>query len=464
MASLICSVRFPELHFAATTMASTCFKRIGLHRHSLGLMLAAGVASGAQAAPLTVLNTYQLLDRISFNSAGLQPGVRQQFGTTCVVLAGNPCTPQNLANTVGTSGSATQGNVQLAMNFAASDLTSNHWFYNGPAATLPDGAWQLQFVNGGDITNASTPSLAGAQVMGLAAGAALTANSLSPTFTWTLPQLSNGASVDSVSVNIRDISDFRGSVGVGGLGTATIIYSNRGLPGTTTSLTVDPNDGHFLAGFSLKTGHQYALEIQLQDTRTNLPAPGFVQVLSQSRTFVDFMLTGTSLPGPLYLPMADYSTAVPTYRFAGVPVTAGQQVFIDPVVAVGFDYRTQAGDPNFASVTLPAGVGDGQYELWLWDGAQWVDAGQTLTGGQRFSFAAGGVDQFRITGIETSAGLNPVALNFVTGLTFTADGQFNGSMTPLVTSVPEPAPWLMTLAGLAALAARRRALQRAVPA
>lgn len=442
-------------------MSTHHFLTGGCTRHLLGVALAVGGLGGAVATPLTVSNTYQLLDRISFNSAGLAPGVRQQFGSTCVVLSGSACTPQNLANAVGTSGIATQGGTQLPMSFAAADLGSNHWFYNGPAAALADGQWSLQFTNGANTTSAVTPSLAGAQVVGLAGGAALAQNSLSPTFTWALPQLGGGASIDSVSVNIRDISDFRGSVGVGGLGTATIIYSHRGLPGTTTSLTVAPGDSHFLAGSSLELGHQYALEIQLQDTRNNLQAQGFVQVLSQSRTFVDFMLTDTSTAGPLYLPMADFSAAVPVYRFNGVPVVAGQQIFIDPVVAVGFDYQTRAGDPNFASVTLPAGVGDGQYALWLWDGAQWVDAEQTLTGGQAFAFGAGGVAQFRITGIEPSAGLNPVALNFVTGLTFTADGEFNGSMTPLVAEVPEPATLLMMAGGLAGLAARRRAMRRA---
>lgn len=408
------------------------------------------------AAPLTVAGTYQFLDHVSANSAGLAPGVRQQLGATCVVLVGAACTPQQLANATGTSGIAIQGAQQVKLGFVAADLTSNHWAFNGPAS-LPDGPWTLKLTNDGDTTTALTPSLSGAQVLGLAAGAALTANGLTPSFSWALPTLGGGASIDGVSINIRDISDFRGSVGVGGAGNATIIYSHRGLPGSTTSLTIAPGDSHFLAGASFELGRQYALEIQLQDSRTNLPAAGFSQVLSQSRTFVDFMLTGASYPGPLYLPMADYTNPVPVYRFTGVPVAAGQQIFIDPIVAVGFDYRTEAGDPNFASVTLPAGVGDGRYDLWLWDGTQWVDAGQSLTGGESFSFGAAGVAQFRITGIEPSAGLNPVALNFVTGLTFTGDGQFNGSMTPLVAQVvPEPATPLMLLAGLALLAVRGR--------
>lgn len=425
----------------------------GIHRLLAGL---ACVCSGiAPAAPLTVTGTYQLLDNVSPNSAGLGPGLRQQLGATCVVLTGNPCTPQSLANAQGTAGTATQGSQVLNLNFSAADQTSNHWFYAGSSA-LADGPWTLSMKNGGNTTTALTPTLAGAQVVGFAAGTALTAAGIAPTFNWSLPSLAGSASIDSVSINVRDLTDFRGSVGVGGLGVAAIIYSNRALAGTTTSLTIAPGDSHFLAGASFVLGRHYALEIQLQDTRTNLPSMGFSQVLSQSRTFLDFTLSDTTLPGPLYLPMANYASPVPVYQFTGVPVQAGKQVFIDPIVAVGFDYRTRAGDPNFASVMLPTGVGDGQYGLWLWDGSQWVDSGQELTGGESFSFAAGGVSQFRVTGIEASAGLNPVALNFITGLTFAADGQFNGSMTPLVAEVPEPSGAMLLIAGLASLLLWRR--------
>jgi len=420
----------------------------------LGPLLAgaAFACSGlAAAGQLTVANTYQFLDNVSPNSAGLGPGVRQQFGATCVVLVGNPCTPQNLANATNTSGTATQGSTTVTLNYNAADLTSNHWFYTGSPA-LPDGPWTLSLSNGGSpATTALTPSLSGAQVIGFARQVSMTSSGIAPTFQWALPSLSGGATIDGATVIVRDLTDFRGNVGVGGLGVASIIYSNRALPASTTSLTIAQGDSHFVAGQAFQLGHHYALELQLHDTRNGLPANGFVQVLSQSRTLLDFTLTNAPVGGLLYLPMADYTNPVPVYQFNGVPVVAGQQVFIDPAVAVGFDYATKAGDPNFASVTLPAGVGDGKYALWLWDGAQWVDAGQELTGGQSFSFAAGGVAQFRITGIETSAGLNPVALNFVTGLTFVADGEFNGSMTPLVAQVPEPSEAALLLAGLGSL-------------
>lgn len=426
---------------------------------------AACACSGlAGASALTVTSTYQFLDNVSPNSAGLGPGVRQQFGATCVVLVGNPCTPQNLVNSTNTTGTATQGSTTLNMNFNAADLTSNHWFYTGSPA-LADGQWTLAMTNGGNTTTALTPSLSGAQVIGFAKAVSMTSGGIAPTFQWALPSLGGGATIDGATIIVRDLTDFRGNVGVGGVGVASIIYSNRALPASTTSLTIAQSDSHFVAGQAFQFGHHYALELQLHDSRTGLPANGFVQVRSQSRTLLDFTVTDDPLPGPLYLPMANYTNPVPIYQFNGVPVVAGQQVFIDPTVAVGFDYATKAGDPNFASVMMPTGVGDDKYALWLWDGTQWLDAGQELTGGQAFSFAAGGVSQFRVTGIETSAGLNPVALNFVTGLTFVADGEFNGSMTPLVAEVPEPSEAALLLAGLGSLLLwRRRAGSSARPA
>ena len=51
-------------------------------------------------------------------------------------------------------------------------------------------------------------------------------------------------------------------------------------------------------------------------------------------------------------------------------------------------------------------------------------------------------------GIDPSLGLdpnNPIA--FVTALTFVGAGDFTGTMTPLVTAVPEPSTWAMMIFG-----------------
>ena len=87
---------------------------------------------------------------------------------------------------------------------------------------------------------------------------------------------------------------------------------------------------------------------------------------------------------------------------------AGETIFIDPLVAIGYDYEIGAGDPNFASALLPTGIGDNLFDLWLFDGLGMpFDTGTDLTGGVTFDFGPGGVSRFRILGIEVEAGSGP---------------------------------------------------------
>jgi hypothetical protein len=37
--------------------------------------------------------------------------------------------------------------------------------------------------------------------------------------------------------------------------------------------------------------------------------------------------------------------------------------YIDPKIAIGYDYRTGTGNPQFAAVTPPSGIGGGKFEL-----------------------------------------------------------------------------------------------------
>ena len=161
---------------------------------------------------------------------------------------------------------------------------------------------------------------------------------------------------------------------------------------------------------------------------------------------------------PAFLP-SDTSPG-PVFNFA-LDVLAGQTYYIDPEVATGYTYVDGAGNPAFASVILPMGIGDNLFELWLPSGSGFVDSGFSLTGGIPFSFLthgfANGLTEFQIRGIETSAGLDPNdPLAFPTGLTFVGDGRFTGSMAPLTASVPEPGTLMLLGIGFAGLAWRRR--------
>jgi hypothetical protein len=135
-------------------------------------------------------------------------------------------------------------------------------------------------------------------------------------------------------------------------------------------------------------------------------------------------------------------------------VVAGVPIFIDPLVATGYEYEVGAGDPLFASVRLPFGIGDSLYTL-SFDGLSF-----TLAGGDLFDFTKyfpGGISAFEVTGIEIGSGLDPTdSQAFPTELTFVRSGTFTGSMTPIVAVVPEPATLALLSLGVAGLAASRR--------
>ena len=138
----------------------------------------------------------------------------------------------------------------------------------------------------------------------------------------------------------------------------------------------------------------------------------------------DGELPGDTAENPI-LPVIDPEN--PTdYNFEFVIIEPETPIFIDPDVAVGYDYIVNSG-PNITSVMLPTGFGDDVYDLWLWDAAlmDWFDTGEDLLGGVTYDFDTA-VDRFRILGIETSEMVDPTDPNaFVTALTFDAAGVIN---------------------------------------
>ena len=104
----------------------------------------------------------------------------------------------------------------------------------------------------------------------------------------------------------------------------------------------------------------------------------------------------------------------------------------DPVYAVGYDFEILSG-PKFASVVVPPGYGDDKYDIYLWDGSEYVLAASDLDALTQYWFTDDGqitttpgdydgITMFSIRGLELDAKLDPDDPNaFVTGLTFVQD-------------------------------------------
>ena len=225
--------------------------------------------------------------------------------------------------------------------------------------------------------------------------------------------------------------------------------------------TLNASAASFTPTVHLNPGGSYAINFQVIETRDGGPdANGSnADVLSRSSSFFDFSPPTPGSPPVIALPTIDEAGV---YHFSIGSVGPSSVTFIDPKVAIGYDYAVGAGNPNFASVLLPD-VGGGHFDLtYELDGKSVTDA---LNAGMQFFFGDGGVSAFDVTGISPSARIDPGnALAFVTGLTFVSNGSFTGTMTPITTNiaVPEASTWTMMLLGFAGLSYGYRASRKRV--
>ena len=94
------------------------------------------------------------------------------------------------------------------------------------------------------------------------------------------------------------------------------------------------------------------------------------------------------------------------FLFAAALILSPASGSAGPWVAIGYDYSVASGDPNFAAFILPTGIGDNRYDLYLLNGTEYIFKEQVI-GGEPYIFNPGGVERFRILGIEASAGIDP---------------------------------------------------------
>lgn len=409
-------------------------------------VLACALATfGQMAGAAVVINTPFLnLENRNINSLGFAVGATLRFGA--VNVFDNPDLGTTITGLATTTNTTTGVFTTRVINPSPSPLNPN--FYSRSIAIDPGlrGPWTLNFTNGTDTAQRVLSLPAGASILPFVNSVTLGGTSDHPTFNWTPP---SGVTVNAYRINIYDRSLINLDPLKGPINTGQVM--NRDVKPDQTSYTVTESD-FSVAGYGFKLGTNYSIEISAIQTKDGSTNSNNTNLASISRAYADF--TPRESGGQeVVLPVTNVGGA---FVF-DVQVVAGETYYIDPLVATGYDYAIGLGDPNFRSVSLPF-IGDGLFDIFGFDAFNnLIQLADDFHAGDIFDFGASGVSRFRVTGIETSAGLDPDSPTaFVTGLTFTGAGRFTGTQTPLVVQVPEPGSFALLILGVAGLVVIRK--------
>ena len=296
-------------------------------------------AAQALATPVTITTPFINFENRAINSLGFGNGQFLRVGANSVV-------PNSLG---GTTGVASLGGTsfQTSINFDPSPVAPN--FFSRYLAVTPQllaggGAsnpWTLTFTNNVGTANtaqAVVQMLPGAQMAPFVNSITLSGTSANPAFTWTPPP---GAVVNGYRINIYDKSLINFNPANGPLSNGNIV--SRNLQPSDTSYTVLAS--HFtVPGYAFALNKNYSIEISLIQTRDHSSINlGNDNIQAIARVYADFTPNNGGGP-PVNLPVVLVNGA---YQF-NMAVLAGQTYYIDPDVAIGYDYQTGAGNPNFS--------------------------------------------------------------------------------------------------------------------
>lgn len=328
-------------------------------------LLAVLASSAARAAPIQLVpgTVNMFRDTRAASNVGLTPGDRLQYGAD--VVGGSDGT--SLGASYAPS-AFVQSQVQCSPLAVSPNFCSNANTFNASRLAQP---WTLRFERTGETPlTVSGPSLAGTeQAVPFPVNVTITGAGLTPTISWTVPQ-NQTFTADAVRVNIFDRNQPRSN------GVADIIHSFA-VAGNLGSYAIPTN---LSSGQKLALGGDYSFNVQLIDTRGDptrfVASNNNAEILRRSSSFFNFTPLSNNGPPTAFLP----TVVNGVYNFAIENVGPNSVTFIDPLVAIGYDYAIGAGNPNFASVVPPTGIGNNLFDLFLWNGTEFVDSNIDLVG------------------------------------------------------------------------------------
>lgn len=289
------------------------------------------MADFAGAEAITVDKPFHFRDNRSANTVLMHPGDALVFGALIVIPNGYN----------GTAGSATQGLVTTDLEFTPYTVAPN--FFIGGLKYDPGltGEWTLNFTNGPDTASIQTPSVGTVPKLPFATSVAVSGSSATPTFTWTFPE---SFTPDGVKIQIWDLENQVSP------NSYDLIHSIV-VPGDATSYTIPPITS---GGITLEENHLYSLEIAFVLTHGE-EVGDLTTILTRSRSFFNFQLMPEDSPPNVSLPMVVPGPGGPAYSFTTTVDAAGQTIYVDPVVAIGYEYaRVPVTRTSPPSPCLPA--------------------------------------------------------------------------------------------------------------